>query len=51
MAIPQAVLLDVREDREWNVARAAEAVHRGKGILERDLEKLYPDPDTELIMY
>ena len=51
VANPQAVLLDVREDREWNVARAAEAVHRGKGILERDLEKLYPDPDTELIMY
>ena len=45
------MLLDVREDREWNVARAAEAVHLGKGILERDLEKLYPDPDTELIMY
>ena len=50
-ANPQAVLLDVREDREWNVAHAAEAVHLGKGILERDLEKLYPDPDTELIMY
>ena len=48
---PQAVLLDVREDREWDAGHAAEAVHLGKGILERDLEKLYPDPQTELLMY
>ncbi len=48
---PKAVLLDVREDHEWNVGHAAEAVHLGKGILERDLEKLYPDKNTELIMY
>ena len=50
-ANPQAVLLDVREDHEWQAGHAAEAVHLGKGILERDLEKLYPDPRTELIMY
>jgi rhodanese-related sulfurtransferase len=48
---PKAVLLDVREDHEWQAGHAAEAVHLGKGILERDLEKLYPDPRTELIMY
>lgn len=48
---PKAVLLDVREDCEWNAGHAAEAVHLGKGILERDLEKLYPDKDSELIMY
>jgi len=47
----QVVLLDVREDHEWLAGHAAEAVHLGKGILERDLEKLYPDPDTEIIMY
>jgi rhodanese-related sulfurtransferase len=45
------VLLDVREDHEWNAGHAAEAVHLGKGILERDLEKLYPDKTVELIMY
>ena len=50
-ANPQAVLLDVREDHEWNAGHAAEAVHLGKGILERDLEKLYPDKQRELIMY
>ncbi len=48
---PQAVLLDVREDSEWQKAHAAEAVHLGKGILERDLEARFPDPNTELIMY
>jgi len=45
------ILLDVREDHEWQAGHAAEAVHLGKGILERDLEKLYPSPDTEIIMY
>ncbi len=48
---PKAVLLDVREDHEWEKEHAAEAVHLGKGILERDLEKRFPDPDTEIIMY
>jgi len=46
-----AVLLDVREDREWEKGHAAQAVHLGKGILERDLEKTVPDADTEIIMY
>ena len=45
------VLLDVREDSEWDAGHAAGAVHLGKGVLERDLEKLYPDPKTEIIMY
>ena len=50
-ANPKVVLLDVREDNEWQTGHAAEAVHLGKGILERDLEKLFPDPKTEIIMY
>jgi rhodanese-related sulfurtransferase len=50
-ANPKVVLLDVREDHEWEAGHAVEAVHLGKGILERDLEKLYPDPNTEIIMY
>jgi rhodanese-related sulfurtransferase len=48
---PRAVLLDVREDHEWQAGHAAEAVHLGRGILERDLEKLHPDPQTEILMY
>lgn len=48
---PQAVLLDVREDHEWAAGHVQGARHLGKGILERDLEGLFPDPDTEIIMY
>jgi rhodanese-related sulfurtransferase len=48
---PHAVLLDVREDDEWLSGHAEQAVHLGKGILERDIEKLFPDPSTEIIMY
>ncbi len=48
---PQALLVDVREDTEWDKEHAAEAVHLGKGILERDLERTVPDPNRELIMY
>jgi rhodanese-related sulfurtransferase len=48
---PQAILMDVREDHEWQKDHAAQAVHLGKGILERDLEKTIPDGNTEIIMY
>ena len=48
---PKAVLMDVREDSEWSAGHAAEALHLGKGVLERDLEKMIPDVNTEIIMY
>ncbi|HKS37423.1 MAG TPA: rhodanese-like domain-containing protein [Verrucomicrobiae bacterium] len=48
---PKVVLMDVREDSEWDAGHAAEAVHLGKGVLERDLETKVPDPKTEVIMY
>jgi rhodanese-related sulfurtransferase len=48
---PKAVLMDVREDHEWNKQHAEQAVHLGKGILERDLENRFPDFDTEILMY
>ena len=50
-ANPKAVLLDVREDSEWSAGHAVEAKHLGKGILERDIEKMFPDTGTEIIMY
>lgn len=50
-ANPKCVLLDVREDHEWQNGHASEARHLSKGILERDLEKLYPDTETEILMY
>lgn len=48
---PQAVLLDVREESEWQAGHAREAQYLGKGVLERDLEQRFPNPDTEIIMY
>jgi rhodanese-related sulfurtransferase len=48
---PHAILMDVREDREWQQGHAAQAVHLGKGVLERDLENLVPDTNREIIMY
>lgn len=47
----RTVLLDVREDSEWANGHAAEAVHLGKGILERDIETKFPNPETPIIMY
>lgn len=48
---PKVMLLDVREDSEWGAGHAAEARHLGKGVLERDIEKMIPDVNTEIIMY
>jgi len=45
------VLVDVREDREYDVDHIPGAVHLGKGVIERDIEHAYPDLDTELILY
>jgi rhodanese-related sulfurtransferase len=50
-ANPDARLIDVREDNEWEAAHAAGAEHLGKGIIERDIETSVPDKSTELILY
>lgn len=44
-------LVDVREDSEWNAAHAANAIHLGKGIIERDIEHRFPDKETKLVLY
>ena len=46
-----AVLIDVREDSEWQAGHAVEAQHLGRGVLERDIERLYPDNNREIIFY
>jgi rhodanese-related sulfurtransferase len=45
------VLVDVREDREFEADHIAGAVHLGKGIIERDIEAKYPALDTPLVLY
>jgi rhodanese-related sulfurtransferase len=47
----EARLIDVREDHEWAEGHAKGADHLGKGIIERDIEKLVADKDAELILY
>ena len=44
-------LIDVREDNEWELGRAAGSTHLGKGIIERDIEEKVPDKATEIILY
>ena len=44
-------LIDVREDNEWEKGHARGALHLGKGIIERDIEKAVPNKGTELILY
>ena len=51
IAEPATLLLDVREDGEWANGHASQAVHLGKGILERDIETMIPDSETPIIMY
>lgn len=46
-----AVLIDVREDSEWNAGHAAGAVHLGKGIIERDIENVVPDKSATMVLY
>jgi len=46
-----AVLIDVREDSEFEVDHAASARHMGRGIIERDIVEAFPDKSTELILY
>ncbi len=44
-------LIDVREDHEWAAGHAAGAVHLGKGVIERDIERHFPDRDADLVLY
>jgi rhodanese-related sulfurtransferase len=48
---PGAILMDVREDQEWQAGHAVQAMHLGRGVLERDLEGRIPDPASEILMY
>ena len=48
---PDFLLIDVREDNEWEKDHLPKAVHLGKGILERDVEQRVPDLSTPLVLY
>jgi len=45
------VFVDVREDHEWNKARLPQAIHIGRGVLERDIANHIIDKDQQIILY
>jgi rhodanese-related sulfurtransferase len=47
----KAAVIDVREESEWNAGHIRGAEHLGKGIIERDIEALVPDKNSEIILY
>ncbi len=44
-------LVDVREESEFAAGRIPGAVHIGKGVIERDIEKIIPNQSDEVILY
>lgn len=44
-------LVDVREESEWTLCRLPGAIHLSKGVLERDVERHFPDTTVEIILY
>src|SRR5436190_20999724 len=50
-ANPKVILVDVREDSEWANGHAVQAIHLGRGILERDIEATIGDKNAEIISY
>ena len=45
------VLVDTREDSEWQAGHVKDAIHLSKGVIERDIETKVPDKSTTLILY
>ena len=44
-------LVDVREDSEFTAGHIPGAIHLSKGIIERDIESVVPDPNQEILLY
>jgi rhodanese-related sulfurtransferase len=44
-------LIDVREESEYAKDHLPGAVHLGKGVIERDIEKTFPDTSAPLVLY
>lgn len=45
------VLMDIREDNEYNAGHIKGAVHLGKGIIERDIHLHVIELDKKVILY
>lgn len=45
------IIVDTREDNEWARGHIPGAMHLGKGVIERDIEKAIPDKDAPIVLY
>jgi len=45
------ILVDTREDREWDAGHIAGARHIGRGVIERDITREIPDKSAEIVLY
>jgi rhodanese-related sulfurtransferase len=50
-ASPSPVLVDVREDNEWDRSRIPGAIHVGRGVLEGNIESRVPQKSTPVVVY
>ena len=44
-------LVDVREESEWARGHLPQAIHLGKGIIERDIEQTIPNQSARIVLY
>ena len=45
------LLVDVREQSEWDAGHLPGAIHLSKGVIERDIEQKVPDRGTPMVLY
>ncbi len=45
------LLIDVREESEFAAGHIPGAIHVSKGVIERDIETVVPDPNKEILLY
>ncbi len=45
------VIIDVREESEWNADHAEGAIHLSRGIIEQKIADVIPDPNTPIVCY
>ena len=45
------ILLDVREDAEWESGHIPSAHHISRGVLEREIERAIPEKNAPIVLY
>jgi rhodanese-related sulfurtransferase len=47
----EVVIVDVREEDEWNEEHIPHAIHLSRGTIELDIEEKFPDVNTAIICH